>query len=400
MIHRYERFNTTTDVQPVARLLHHAFAGPLEGCERWMATAGHENLRVMRTNAGEVDACLLRIGMGQYYGGRSVPMSGIAGVAVGPESRGRGLAKRLMQECVREIESQGIAISTLYASTQSLYRGIGYEQAGHRFMTTIPWSQVQIESRSDDHVKVRAVREDDTASVRACYTRFASSFDGNLDRGSYLWGRVVQLRDDMFKGFVIDSLDGSGGIDGYLYLHQRRDAPNGRQTIAISDIAFVNEKAGRGLIRFLADFCTMGETFEFFGGPLHPLLSFFQQQRFDAEKRDYWMLRITNIKNALEQRGYSPAVRTTVHLEVNDSLVPANSGTWKLDISEGRAEVSRTGGREGAIRCDIRALASLYSGFYTPQQAKLLGWVEGDDRSLAALRAVFAGGTPWMTDMF
>lgn len=69
-------------------------------------------------------------------------MLGIAGVAVGPEARGLGIAAAMMAEAMREAERDGFAISTLYASTLGLYRKAGYEVAGHRFESAMPVGRI------------------------------------------------------------------------------------------------------------------------------------------------------------------------------------------------------------------------------------------------------------------
>ncbi len=63
-------------------------------------------MRLLREGGTDV-ACALRVPMGQFFGGRSVAMMGVAGVAVAPEARGRGLATRVMQEVLREAREEG-----------------------------------------------------------------------------------------------------------------------------------------------------------------------------------------------------------------------------------------------------------------------------------------------------
>src|SRR5262245_8366746 len=106
-----------SDLPAVTRLIVHAFAGTPAGTQAWLKFAGQEHVRVVREDGNrEPRACLLRVPMGQYFGGRPVSMLGIAGVAVAPEARGRGLAKRMMQEAVIEAARDGFALSALYPS--------------------------------------------------------------------------------------------------------------------------------------------------------------------------------------------------------------------------------------------------------------------------------------------
>jgi predicted acetyltransferase len=52
------------------------------------------------------------------------------------------------------------------------------------------------------------------------------------------------------------------------------------------------------------------------------------------------------------------------------------------------------------VRCDIRTLASVYTGFSSPEEARTWGDLEGPPAALAALGAAFAGPPPWIREMF
>ena len=67
-------------------------------------------------------------------------------------------------------------------------------------------------------------------------------------------------------------------------------------------------------------------------------------------------------------------------------------------MSGGRAQVSRGG--SGAVALDERALASLYTGFFSPALLAREAILEGDASSLARLGALFAGSSPSLCDFF
>lgn len=385
---------TEAEARPVARLLSHAFAGPLEKSEEWLRAGGLAHARVLREGAGPA-ACLMRLPMGQFFGGRSVPMVGVAGVAVGPESRGRGLARRIMQEALRELAGEGVALSGLYASTQGLYRQVGFEQAGHWFGVRLPLHRIDVREKGR---ALRPLGEADTPAVEACYRSFASRFNGPLDRGPYVWRRIRVFREETFHGFGID---GEAGLEGYLFLTQRRKPETGRHDVGLTDLVFLTAGAGRQLLAFLADFATVGDDAEFKAGPAHPLLALLGQQKYDVVKREYWMTRIVDLRRAIAERGYLPATKAAARFEIADDLLPGNAGAWTVRVEHGRGEALRDAGSGGAaIRCGIRGLAAMYTGFFTGREAALAGLAEGPDGALDAATAIFSGGTPWMSDMF
>lgn len=392
---RYEAAKRS-DIPEVARLITLAFAGTLERSTKWVKDNGLENIRVVREGKS-IPACLRRIEMGQFFGGKRVPLCGIAGVATAPEERGKGHARRMMEECVREMFDKGEAIGGLYCSTQALYRQSGFEQAGHRFLIKVPVARLLGGSKARS---VIVLKETDQERIEACYRRFAAAYNGMLDRTEYIWKRIKERPDEKFQGYGV--LDERGELAGYLYMVQARETASIRQELQLSDIAFTTAEAGRQLIAFLADYEPMADYITLAGGPLHPLLTLLPQQRYEVKLKDYWMLRVVNVKRALEARGYSRAIQGSVELDVADDVIEANTGRWLARFSGGKAHVQKlhSHGPTGAISCGIRGLAAMYSGLYSPRQAASLGLCTGDERSLDVLGGALSGGTPWMSDHY
>ncbi len=397
----YRVFDAESEMLAVARLISLAFASPPDKATEWLRASPSENIRVLGIPGHDPAACLLRIPMGQYFGRRAVPMVGVAGVAVAPESRGRGHALSMMSELVREVAREGVPLTALYASTQALYRQVGFEQAGHRFATTIPIHALKTAVPASRTLTVRPLTDADTELVRGCHARFAREFNGSLDRGEYIWNRIRKWRDEVFHGFGID--DGQGGLAGHVFFAQTRKPTSGKHDLTVSDLAFLTPDAGRALVAFLAGFGTMADSVILHGGPMHPIVSLLAQQSFEVSKRDYWMLRITDLAGALTARAYSASVRVSLGLDISDALVPANAGLWTLAILNGRCAVERAArGTPGlpVLHTDIRGFAAVYSGLYSARQAALLGLVSGDEAAVDAGDAAFAGSTPWMSDFF
>ncbi len=382
------------DVASLVRLIHHAFASTPDAEAKWIRP-NFEHFRVVREREGEPpSACFLRVPMGQYFGGKAVSMLGVAGVAVAPETRGKGTARWMMSRAMEEAREDGFALSALYASTQGLYRQVGYEQGGYRCVTKVLPHRIDLRAREPE---VRALTDEDEPRVRACYERFAPRFFGMLARGEYCWKRTREFREKSYHGFGID---GPGGtLDGYVYLLQTRT--DSGIDIEVSDLAFTTATAGRRLLGFLADFSTTTREISLAGPPMHPALSLLTSHHDTIEKREVWMLRITDLTKALTQRGYPRAVSAAIRLNIHDPVVRANDGSWTLSVEHGRAEVNREATARPAMTATINGLAAVYSGMYTATQAAGLGWVEGDRGALEAADAVFGGGgVPWMVDFF
>lgn len=379
-------------VPQLARLVHFAFGSPLDMCEGWLKRSPVQNLRAVMDGDIAV-ASLLRIPMAQFWGGRSVPMVGIAGVAVAPERRGCGLARSMMQACVREMADEGFALSALYASTQALYRQCGYEQAGSFSELQVSISQL---SGGKAGPAVRALSpEADHDAIRACYRRWAPMWDGSLDRGNYIWDRICNKRGTLFEPFGVYE----DGLAAYVFINQSREASSGRHDVQISDMAWTTPSAGKALLSFLAGFATMGEHVVFSGAPSHPLVHLMQGVRVKPVKLEHWMVRVLRFNVALEARGYNPGLAAACELVVHDDLVPANAGTWRVEVEDGRARVAP--GRGGdALHVGPRGLAAIYSGRLGVAQAVLNGLAEGSPNAVRAAEAIFPAGSPWCADFF
>ena len=112
----------------------------------------------------------------------------------------------------------------------------------------------------------------------------------------------------------------------------------------------------------------------------------------------HWMLRIVDVRAALETRGYPPGLSASLELEVTDDLLPSNEGRVTLEVDEGTANVHAGGA--GRIAIDIRGLASLYSAHQSGWDLVTSGLMRATPTDAARASAVFAGPPPWMADMF
>lgn len=387
-----------SEMPALSSILGASFAFPAPEAEPWLAMAGFDNVRVVREGARPV-GCLVLIPMGQFFGGRSVPMTGIAGVGVGIADRGRGVARSMMESTVLEIAARGIALSTLYPATQTLYRTAGYERAGKLVDVEAP---THLFTAPRTSLEARELGPRDERATTKLYREVAPAFHGYLDRGPYMWSRIrmPQRKPSLGVGFFAKGRGSKPGrLEAYVHFIQPRDealAPF--HAVVVKDAVARSSEGYDAVARFLGDQRSVGRTTRLRGGPSTPLLMRLAEPQYEEKAVEDWMVRITHVKNALEARGYPLFAKGELHLDVSDPLVADNAGRFVLTVADGRARVKK-GGR-GELALDVRALAPLYTGYLSATLLSRLGLCAAPSEALAMADALFAAPMPSMCEMF
>jgi predicted acetyltransferase len=382
------------DYQAFAPIVGWAFGDDVRSALEWLKRAEPSSVRVAGRRA-RIEAGLVEVAMGQWFGARRVSLLGIAGVAVAPEARGQGVAIELLTATLRAARERGVALSMLYPSTYTLYRKAGYELAGsfHRFTLQLRQLPRSRRARAVDGLEVESSGAPDSA-IEALYGQVAAQRNGYLDRGRYVWDRVRAPVREPARYFGVT---GSDGLRGYVYVRppQPRRSPI---ELALSDFVVTERAALRALLAFFADHSSTAERVTWSGGPADARLLGLPERGVTVALEEYWMLRLIHVQHALLARGY-PALDAAVDLEVDDELLPENTRTYPLRVRAGVPELSSPGSRQRA-RLSVGALAALYSGFVGPNELVFSGQLAADDATLRVLAALFGGSAPACADYF
>jgi predicted acetyltransferase len=233
-------------------------------------------------------------------------------------------------------------------------------------------------------------------AVEALYREVARFRTGYLDRGPYVWNRVRTPAREPARCFGVST---SQGLVGYAYA--RAAVPRRMPVeLALSDFVTKSPLALRALLSFLADHLTTADRATWYGGMADARLLGLPERALTASVEEYWMLRIVHVERALLGRGY-PELDAAIDVTVEDEVLPENTGTYALRVTAGKAELAAPGAGAGRrARLSASALAALYTGLVGPRELVSAGQLEADERSLAALGALFAGPAPACVDYF
>lgn len=347
---------------------------------------------------GSLVGSALFLDMTQWWHGRPVPMAGVAGVTVAPETRGTGTGRALMAALLAEMEARGYPLSALYPSTTPLYRSCGYEIAGGRYEVTVPSRSLRRllppesgpdgEGGPDGKGTLRRAGPADAAQVMdvlgRCYAAARASGPVRHD----LVTTALQLGEPGWYCYL--------GDDAYVCYAWSGDD----RDIAVDVAVAATPAAARAVWSLLAAHGSIADTVRAVAGPADPVSWLTAEPDVRLRRREVWMLRVISAPAAVAARGFPAAVLASVPLTLADPQFPANAGPWRLEVSGGRGALTR--GRPGhgtALRLGPRGFSALYAGtpLATLRQAGLAAG--GDPATDDVLGAVFTGPS-WMLDHF
>lgn len=362
-------------------------------CWRAVKRVGQENIR------GVFDGDRLVGGVSfyrahQWFGGRKIGSGCVSGVAIDPAERGTGACASMLRSLLAEFREEGFPLAALYASTQRLYRSVGFEQAGTRTQYSLPISSIWTRDRS---LAVHRVESPSIEVLQGVADTRAKRTNGNVSRTPGLWDRLINP---------------SGGSGTVTYLIGDRDAPQGYAiltsnsrdsglpaAVTSTDVATNTPEATRRLLTLVRDHRSMCDRFEWVGASNDPLLFFADEHWVKVQDSLRWMLRVVDLPAAIRSRGYQPSANGTLHLDVEDDLLAENAGRWEITFDSGTATVRRGG--DGSMRMNVRGLAPLFSGFHSAEQLAQMGVIQASDRSQIQLASTaFLGDPPWLPEIF
>jgi predicted acetyltransferase len=334
------------------------------------------------------------IGMGQWFGGRSVPMGAIATVVVRPEHRGEGVAARLLEAALGRMLERELAVSTLHPATTRVYRSAGWEIGGDLATYRIPTRALERIPRGEPD-RLRRLTPDEWPLVIACYDAVAPSYPGWLDRSEFWWG--VFAADAFEDQHFVYGVQGEDGLDGFVAFRQQ--AGEWGYEIMVEELVSRDATAALTLWHFLGTHAMQAHRLTLGSGPTEPLLLVLPEQDLQPLANHRWMHRLVDARAAIGARGFPAAVGAEVHVDVADRLAPWNDGRFVLSVEGGRGTL--TPGGTGDVQLTVNAFSALSTGWAGATALAEAGLLHhGSPADRATLDAIFAGPRPTLLDQF
>lgn len=323
-----------------------------------------------------------------WFHGRQVPTNGIAGVAVSPEHRGRGLLDNLMAAVLEEgLRERGEVISTLFPTAPGIYRRYGYELISSYDTVEIPTARLASVPKPEK-TTVRRATAADLDAVRRVYATWAAGQNGPLTRTGDSFSADADSFVNDFTGVTIAESDGE--VVGYASWN-RGAGYDVTSTLEIADFIALTRDATLALWRVFASFATVT-------GNVRLSSSGRDSARLVLPFHDWpvvysipYMLRVHDVAGAFS--GLTP--RRPISFSVAGDLLDTTNGDWSL-TADGEVVPGTPGGPTFAPR----GLAQFYAGAASCADLRMGGLLTGPTDQDTALDALFDGRQLHIRDYF
>jgi predicted acetyltransferase len=388
-----------TDVDTLAELALRSYrVSSLEARREFYTEHPRFSIRDVRVGEldGEIVASLVLYPLLAWVRGVRLPLSGIGSVAVSPEHRRRGVGEALVRACLRDMRQRGDTMSMLYAFRSDFYSKFGWSLVERTSLLSLPPSVLP---PSDEARRVRKLRIPDRPAVQELFDHHVQS-NGHfaLARRPEWWEKRLWTYDGEW---VVYEGRRRGSIEGYL--QYQVDAGDGpwKLVVTVNEFVASTPAAHRGLWGYLH--ALRDQTVEVVtsvpGDDLWPAVLGDARNESGEFKLSVIrstghlgygaMLRLVDVKGALEVLPVSPHARGELTLEVVDPVLPQNARGWRVTAREGRLLVrpERANGRGRALPklvAPAGALATIVAGTLTPTRAAEAGLVD-DARGAAEM---------------
>jgi predicted acetyltransferase len=362
--------------------------------EGWTSDSPGRHTLGVFDDSGRLVAKAVDREQGQWFGGRLVPTSGVAGVTVVPEIRGQGLGRLVLTSLLAAARDRGAVISTLYPTTPFPYRALGWEDVGTLTFTAFPATAFAT-ARPAAGYTLRPATEEDVPAIHSLYRAMAQAGTGLMERSGVLF------QGDLLTSFhgVTVAIGPSGLVEGYASW-DRGPGYNADGKVTVYDLIGFTPGAISTLLAMLARWASVAPTVVMRLSDPDTVRLFVSSMLGKIDYSNTWMLRVIDAPGAVAARGWPRYLTGSVPLELEDAECPWNAGAYRLEIEGGQAKLSPgSPTREGAT-LTARGLSLWYAGAADAAQLRRAGLLRGDTSGDEFLQAATAGPKPALLDYF
>lgn len=192
---------------------------------------------------GRLAGALRTYRLSMHLWGRAVPTMGLAGVAVAPDFRRRGIGRKMCLEALKIARDRGDVLCALYPFRASFYRNLGFALAGEYHRYRFDPADLPIYPGWDS---VERAPDEEAELAREIYARVAPAANGLLDRTERMFSflRLAGVYLYVYR-------DARGRATGYVVVRGRGGPPE-RSRLRVIELVAADREAYLALLGWLS----------------------------------------------------------------------------------------------------------------------------------------------------
>jgi predicted acetyltransferase len=334
-------------------------------------------------------------------GGAILPAAGVTFVAVRSDYRRRGALTGMMRAQLEDCAARGEVFAMLHASEPTIYGRFGYGVATIGRTVKVRSPQAVLRPEVPVAGIVRLLDKDEIVpTLKAAYPALLPTRAGLMARPAEWWAPSYERRfvDDEYLRAAAH-YSPAGDVDGwvaYVPAEDDSDDPRANYGLRVLDFQGADQGVVNDLWRYLIGIDLVDDITVYnraVDDPIEEMVV--NSYAVRSERDDELWLRLLDVPAALAGRTYGVAAPVVV--ELVDSVLPANSGRYRI----GPDGAERTE-EPAALTVDAEALAMLYLGATRASTLAGIGRLTvADPAALPAADRLFAVDRPaWNGTMF
>ncbi len=337
-----------------------------------------------------------------WFGGREIPTSGIAGVAVAAEHRGSGLLHAIFEPLLAESVARGEVLSTLYPTATGIYRSFGYELIASYDCVEVPTADLARVARATATTTRRATVAD-VPVMQEVYGAWAAAQNGPLTRTGPRFARSPEEVLDDHTGVTL-ALDAAGRVVGWMGWERSGGyGPHG--LLEVWDLYALSADAYRALWTVAGSFASVTGTVRLHTSGADPARLVLPTAAWASVARHQhpYMLRVNDVAGALTALApHVPGLVAEIDFAVAGDRFAMTDGCYRLTLTEGPGVCEPAVDETSADLPTFtpQGLALAFAGAQTCANLRLLDHLSGPTHHDATLDAVLAGRPLHVRDYF
>ena len=330
--------------------------------------------------------------------GQIVPVGGLSGVAVDLAHKKKGVAREMVEFCLRHYEERGYPFTALYPFRPDFYRQMGFGFGSRIYEYRVDPAGIRADRADRQHLY--HATGDELDELQACYDRVFRRTHGMMAHSLFLFR---DYHDQLANHFLVYRPQQK--VEGYLiYRFHRLSEDNFlRQQLEVREMMYEHPAALAALLAFLQAQADQVEQIRIISHD--PTLPYRFHDPRDAPHRlfpsvnhqigivglglMYQLTSLTNLLHSLRDHRFGQA-DLRLRIVLTNAFLPEQNGDQWIQIEGGKATLAAAGTADASLHLQMADFSALLLGCVSLTELHRLGLASlSDDSWLPAVDAVF-----------